>query len=117
MLRAIVLARDCNSEKGKMSPKVGAIVVREEVVIGGAYRDEIAPGEHAEFTLLEKKPSDEMRAGATLFTTLEPCTSRNHPKIVSIGETARALPEDVRTLAPDIPWSNIVGIRKILVHG
>jgi len=34
-----------------------------------------------------------------------------------IGEAARALPEDVRTLAPEIPWSNIVGMRNILVHG
>ncbi len=59
MLRAIALARECKSEEGKVSPKVGAIVVREGVVIGEAYRGEIAPGEHAEFTLLEKKLSDD----------------------------------------------------------
>jgi uncharacterized protein with HEPN domain len=34
-----------------------------------------------------------------------------------IGEAARALPEDVRALAPEIPWSEIVGMRNILVHG
>ncbi|HZY64736.1 MAG TPA: DUF86 domain-containing protein [Rubrobacteraceae bacterium] len=34
-----------------------------------------------------------------------------------IGEAARALPEDVRALAPEIPWSNIVGMRNVLVHG
>lgn len=34
-----------------------------------------------------------------------------------IGEAARALPEDVRVLAPEIPWSKIVGMRNILVHG
>lgn len=34
-----------------------------------------------------------------------------------IGEAARALPEDVRGLAPEIPWSNIIGMRNILVHG
>lgn len=34
-----------------------------------------------------------------------------------IGEAARALPEDVRAIAPGIPWSNIVGMRNILVHG
>ena len=34
-----------------------------------------------------------------------------------IGEAARALPEDVRGLATEIPWSNIIGMRNILVHG
>ena len=34
-----------------------------------------------------------------------------------IGEAARALPEDVRAIASEIPWSNIVGMRNILVHG
>jgi len=34
-----------------------------------------------------------------------------------IGEAARGLPEDVSDLAPGIPWSNIIGMRNILVHG
>lgn len=34
-----------------------------------------------------------------------------------IGEATRGLPEDVRALAPEIPWSNIIGMRNILVHG
>ncbi len=34
-----------------------------------------------------------------------------------IGEAARTLPEDVRVLAPEIPWPNIIGMRNILVHG
>jgi uncharacterized protein with HEPN domain len=34
-----------------------------------------------------------------------------------IGEAASRLPEEVRNLAPDIPWQKMIGMRNILVHG
>jgi len=34
-----------------------------------------------------------------------------------IGEAARALPAEVRALAVPIPWSKIIGMRNVLVHG
>jgi uncharacterized protein with HEPN domain len=34
-----------------------------------------------------------------------------------VGEAARALPEDIRALAPDVPWPKVIGMRNVLVHG
>jgi uncharacterized protein with HEPN domain len=34
-----------------------------------------------------------------------------------IGEAARHVPDEVRGMAPDIPWNKIIGMRNILVHG
>jgi uncharacterized protein with HEPN domain len=33
-----------------------------------------------------------------------------------IGEAARALPDETRDKIPEVPWSNIIGMRHILVH-
>ena len=34
-----------------------------------------------------------------------------------IGEAARRLPEEIRSLALHIPWHKMIGMRNILVHG
>jgi len=81
MRRAINLSRNCISEKGKISPAVGAVVARVGAIIAEAYRGEMAPSEHAEYTALERKLAAEDLAGSTVYTTLEPCTTRNHPKL------------------------------------
>jgi pyrimidine deaminase RibD-like protein len=81
MRLAIEEARKSQSEADRVSPKVGAVVVRNGEVVGVAFRGELKPGEHAEFTLLEKKLAEDVLAGSTLYTTLEPCISRNEPKL------------------------------------
>lgn len=70
-------------DDGKASPLVGAVIVKADGSIEAASRGELRDGDHAEFTLLERKNRDSKLDGAALFTTLEPCApgSRRHPKL------------------------------------
>lgn len=78
---AIQISRSCRSEPGKVSPQVGAAIARNGVLLDFAYRGELKAGEHAEYTLLERKLPRARLSNAILYTTLEPCTHRNHPKV------------------------------------
>ena len=80
MKDAIEMEKKSVSEKGKLSPKVGAVLVKDVVKLGEAHRGELGDGDHAEYTLFEKKLNGQDISGAILFTTLEPCTSRNKHK-------------------------------------
>jgi ATP-dependent DNA helicase RecG len=70
-------------EDGKVSPKVGAVLVKPDGTVETAYRGELRHGDHAEFTLLERKKRSENLEGSILFATLEPCApgARRHPKL------------------------------------
>ena len=67
----------------KVSPKVGAILIQPNGAIDTAYRGELRHGDHAEFTLLERKHRSDKVDGSVLFATLEPCApgARKHPKL------------------------------------
>lgn len=67
-------------EEGKLTPKVGAVLVKDKKFLGSAYRGQKGKGDHAEYTLFEKILNGADVKGAILFTTLEPCTSRGSHK-------------------------------------
>jgi pyrimidine deaminase RibD-like protein len=80
--KAIDISKKARSRSGKIGPKVGVVVVKEGKELAGAHRGQMDnPEDHAEFIALETILPDEILAGATVYTTLEPCTSRNHPKV------------------------------------
>jgi pyrimidine deaminase RibD-like protein len=80
MRMAVDAGKQSKAENGKSHPKVGAVLVKDGRVFGSAHRGELADGDHAEYTLFEKKLRDADLTGATLFTTLERCTSRKTHK-------------------------------------
>jgi len=67
----------------KVSPKVGALLIMPNGEIETAFRGELRHGDHAEFTLLERKNRSVLLDGSVLFATLEPCApgARKHPKL------------------------------------
>jgi pyrimidine deaminase RibD-like protein/NTP pyrophosphatase (non-canonical NTP hydrolase) len=77
---AIEVSKSSRSEPGKISPMVGVVVVKEGKVLTSAYRGETNAGDHAEYVAIEKTLGNEVLAGSTVYTTLEPCTTRNEPK-------------------------------------
>src|ERR1019366_1999685 len=79
-LLAIEEALKSVPEDGRPHPKVGAIIVKDGNVLSQAHRGEKSKS-HAEYVALEDKLADDLVAGATVHTTLEPCTTRKHPKI------------------------------------
>lgn len=76
---AIKVARESHGDAS--SPRVGAVAVLKGNVLGTGFRGEVEAGEHAEYTLLERHLPDAPLTGATVYTTLEPCTTRNPKKV------------------------------------
>ena len=58
----------------RADPKVGAVLATENgTLVNTAYRGELRQGDHAEFTVLERKHRTDKLDGFVIYATLEPC--------------------------------------------
>jgi pyrimidine deaminase RibD-like protein len=81
MRMAVDLGKKSISEGDPTKPYVGAVVVKDGHVVGSGYRGMTQPGHHAEFGVLQGISDPGLLEDAVVFSTLEPCSARNHPKI------------------------------------
>lgn len=73
-----------SEHEDRTDPKVGAVLATlDGEVIEIAHRGELRTGDHAEFTVLERKCRNRKVEGYILFATLEPCApgARSEPKL------------------------------------
>jgi len=76
---AIAEARKSVAEDSRLHPKVGVVIVKDGKILATGYRGESGKGDHGEYGALKKlSPADVQ--GATVYTTLEPCSERKPPK-------------------------------------
>ena len=103
-----------------LNPSVGTIVVKNDTVISSGYTS-INGRPHAEFNALHKIKNSE---GATLYTTLEPCTHHGKtPPCVDIIKKKKIKKvfygfedPDTRTFKKAKKFLKIKGIKSKLIH-
>jgi pyrimidine deaminase RibD-like protein len=80
----ILQARKCVAEDDRLHPYVGVVIVKNGEILATGYHCESGKGEHGEFCALKKLNDDVDNvdlSGCTIYTTLEPCSKRNPPKL------------------------------------
>jgi ATP-dependent DNA helicase RecG len=99
---------------------VGAVLLKSDGTVETAHRGELREGDHAEFTLLERKNRATKLDGSILFATLEPCApgARNHPKLSCAERIVNARIKEVWVgiTDPD-PMVDRKGIKFLQDHG
>ncbi len=61
----------------RADPKVGAVLAKENgTLVNTAYRGELRQGDHAEFTVLERKHRTDKLDDMVIYATLEPCAPK-----------------------------------------
>lgn len=116
MRMAIEAAKKSKAEDNRPHPLVGAVVVRNDKLLGSGYRGYPELGDHAEEGLVEKRLRDTSVAGCTVYTTLEPCTTRGRLPCANILTEHKVARVVVGMLDPDqrITGKGILYLRK---HG
>ena len=104
----------------KASPLVGAVLLMPDGTVDTAFRGEFRHGDHAEYTLLERKHPGERLDGSVLFATLEPCApgAGKHPKLACAERIVNARIAEVWVGIEDPdPTVDRQGIRYLEQHG
>ena len=116
MQRSVVERR----EDGKVSPLVGTVLWERDGNVEISHRGELRDGDHAEYTLLERKKRASRLDNAVLFATLEPCApgARRHPKLSCAERIVLARIKEVWVGIEDPdPTVDRRGIRYLQEHG
>ena len=95
------------------NPLVGAVVVKDEIIVGQGYHRKYG-GPHAEITALEEAGKDAQ--GATLYVTLEPCCHHGQ----TLPCTQQIIAAEIRRVVvacrdpnPLVNGKGIAGLRKV----
>ncbi|MGH3912095.1 MAG: deaminase [Pseudonocardiaceae bacterium] len=119
MRRAIELSYQCPPSEGAYS--VGAVIIDadgQEIATG--YSRETDPKVHAEESALAKLPPDDPRLkGATIYSTLEPCSQRaSRPRACTQLILDAGIPRVVIAWRePSLFVENCVGVESLEQHG